>query len=140
MWHAKEPSLLNGHKCRAYIGQNLQPLTGNGDISEKFSSGKKNSKQTNKQTNFNNIINRFVYEICRFHAALCGLKQPDLSLSTLSFNLKKYFVSFYNEVKTTAVNVTCFITRRDKSGSRQSSCVGRLKCYHLFILCFRYTV
>ena len=90
-------------------------------------------RRRNKQTNFNNIINRFVYEICRFHAALCGLKQPDLSLSTLSFNLKKYFVSFYNEVKTTSLNVTCFITRRDKSGSRQSSCVGRLKCYHLFI-------
>ena len=31
VWHAKEPSLLKGHECR--IGQNVQPFTGNGDVS-----------------------------------------------------------------------------------------------------------
>ena len=52
VWHAKEPSGPNGHKCRAR--QNLQPFDGNGDafIVKHSRVGRKTSnKQTNKQTN-----------------------------------------------------------------------------------------
>ena len=33
LWHAKEPSLLDGHECRVLVKICLQPFTGNGKVS-----------------------------------------------------------------------------------------------------------
>ena len=48
MWHAKKPSLLNGHECRAYV-KNLQPFTGNGDFFIWVKNSRVGWKTTNKQ-------------------------------------------------------------------------------------------
>ena len=46
LWHAKEPSLLNGHEC-----QNLQPFTGNGDVSIWVKNSRVEREPPNKLTN-----------------------------------------------------------------------------------------
>ena len=49
MWHAKEPSLLNSHECRAYV-KKLQSFTGNGDFSIWVKNSRVGWKTTYKQT------------------------------------------------------------------------------------------
>ena len=53
MWHAKEPSLLDGQIPNT--GQNLQPFTGNDHVSKisekKFEWDEKPEIKNNKQTN-----------------------------------------------------------------------------------------
>ena len=49
--HVKEISLLNGNKCRE-IGQNLKPITDNGDVSVNNSLVGRSGTKPPKQTSF----------------------------------------------------------------------------------------
>ena len=58
MWHAKEPSLLNGHKS-TLLRQWWSP-----QMSEKFSSGTENSKQSNQWQGFLSVLLFWIYVRC----------------------------------------------------------------------------
>ena len=57
--HAKEPLLLNGHVPS--IGQNSQPISGNGDVSIWVKNPRMGRKTPNKQNCKGNGLNYFLY-------------------------------------------------------------------------------
>ena len=89
VWHAKEPSLLNGHELRAQVKIfAFQRQWWRLHMSENISSGTKNSKPTNKFYFINSFID-LLFSVSRLSTSGNGVSEISIqkqnSLSILHF-------------------------------------------------------